>query len=178
MRRQESTRRGNSFAFPLPTGASIPSRLPASPSRAGYQPPPCDQGAIPPWNPRLICFPVASHRASHKSVNSEGEQPRFPPSDGSLNPIEAPCLPFSGWPSTPALRPRGHTPLEPPTDLSPRGKPRGMQQISQGDSPLMICSITVRSFLRALARWLIRFFTLGGSSAKVLDISGTRKRGS
>jgi hypothetical protein len=111
-------------------------------------------------------------------VNSEGEQLRFPPSDGSLNPIEAPCLPFSGGGSTPALRPRGHTPLEPPTDLSPRGKPRGMQQISQGDSPLMICSITVRSFLRALARWLIRFFTLGGSSAKVLDISGTRKRGS
>jgi len=28
------TRRGNSFAFPLPTVASIPSRLPASPSRA------------------------------------------------------------------------------------------------------------------------------------------------
>jgi hypothetical protein len=63
-------------------------------------------------------------------VNSEGEQLRFPPSDGRLHSIEAPCLPFSGEPSTPALRPRGHTPLEPPTDLSPHGKPRGMGQIS------------------------------------------------
>jgi hypothetical protein len=37
---------GESFAFPLPTVAS----LPASPSRT----PSCDQGGHPPWNPR--CF--------------------------------------------------------------------------------------------------------------------------
>ena len=44
----------------------------------------------------------------------EGEQLRFPPSDARLTPLTALCLPFSGRTFTPALRPRGHTPLQPP----------------------------------------------------------------
>jgi len=44
---------------------------------------------------------------------SEGEQLRFPPSDVRLTPLTALCLPFSGF----ALRPKGHTPLEPPIDF-------------------------------------------------------------
>ena len=40
----------------------------------------------------------------------------FPPSNGRF----APCLPFSGGAWTRALRPRGHTPLDPPTSGSPR----------------------------------------------------------
>ena len=43
---------------------------------------------------------------------SEGEQLRFPPSDVRLTPLTALCLPFSGF----ALRPKGHTPLEPLID--------------------------------------------------------------
>jgi hypothetical protein len=64
----DSARRRNSFTFPLPPVASIPSRLPASPSRTGHEPSLCDQRALPSWNPRLICFPVASHGACDKSV--------------------------------------------------------------------------------------------------------------
>ena len=55
----------------------------------------------------LICpwiFPIDT---------SEGEQLRFPPSDARLSPLTALCLPFLGF----ALRPKGHTPLEPPFDL-------------------------------------------------------------
>jgi hypothetical protein len=63
---------GDSFAFPLPTVASIASRLPASSSRAGHEPAPCEQRAIPSRNHRLICFPVASHGACDKSVNGAG----------------------------------------------------------------------------------------------------------
>jgi len=45
----------------------------------------------------------------------EGEPLRIPPSNGRPIFIRAPCLPFSGRVQTPALRPKGHTPLEPPT---------------------------------------------------------------
>jgi len=38
---------------------------------------------------------------------------RVPP-DARLTPLTALCLPFSGRTFTPALRPRGHTPLQPP----------------------------------------------------------------
>jgi hypothetical protein len=69
--------------------------------------------------------------SSQWEVNSEGEQLGFPPSEGRLNFIEAPCLPLSDGAGTRALRPRRHTPLEPPTDLFPRGKAQGMRQISQ-----------------------------------------------
>jgi len=48
----QSTWRGNRFAFPLPTVARTSSGLPASPSRAGHEPAPCDQGGIPPWIPQ------------------------------------------------------------------------------------------------------------------------------
>lgn len=65
---QRSNWMGNSLAFPLPTVASILSRLPASPSWAGLEPASCDQEGIPPCPPRLICFPTATHMASHKSV--------------------------------------------------------------------------------------------------------------
>ena len=44
------TRRGNSFAFPLPTVASIPSRLPASPSRACALRPRGHTPSAPPTN--------------------------------------------------------------------------------------------------------------------------------
>jgi hypothetical protein len=60
---------GEQLRFPPSDGRLTPSWLPASPSRAGHQPPPCDQGAIPPWIPHLICFTVASHGVYGKSVN-------------------------------------------------------------------------------------------------------------
>jgi hypothetical protein len=47
----------------------------------------------------------------------EGEPLRIPPSNGSLISDLAPCLPFSGGIKANALRPRGHTPLDPPDDL-------------------------------------------------------------
>jgi len=47
----------------------------------------------------------------------EGESLRVPPSNGSLIFDQTPCLPFSGGIKANALRPRGHTPLDPPDDL-------------------------------------------------------------
>ena len=42
------------------------------------------------------------------SDDSEGEQLRFPPSDGRVDSIEAPCLPFSGLrPATEGTHPLG-----------------------------------------------------------------------
>jgi hypothetical protein len=38
-----------------------------SPSRAGHEPAPCDQGGVSPCNPRLICSPVASLRRAQSS---------------------------------------------------------------------------------------------------------------
>ncbi|MBS3819924.1 hypothetical protein KGY73_10540 [bacterium] len=49
---------------------------------------------------------VTSHIPDKGQVPLEGEKLRFPPSNGR----SAPCLPFSSF----ALRPRGHTPLDPP----------------------------------------------------------------
>jgi len=43
--------RENRFAFPLPTVARTSSGLPASPSRAGHESPPCDQRGIPSYVP-------------------------------------------------------------------------------------------------------------------------------
>jgi hypothetical protein len=49
-------RRGNSFAFPLPTLASLRLRLSASPSRAGPSLLPYDPGGLPPFaTPTDLC---------------------------------------------------------------------------------------------------------------------------
>jgi hypothetical protein len=59
-------------------------------------------------------FCIKKHADFPPASTSEGEQLRFPPSDARLAPLTALCLPFSGRTLTPALRPRGHTPLESP----------------------------------------------------------------
>jgi len=51
---------------------------------------------------------VSKTRRLCPSDYSEGEQLRFPPSDGRLDSIEAPCLPFSGLrPATEGTHPLG-----------------------------------------------------------------------
>jgi hypothetical protein len=104
----------------------------------------CDQGDISPWIPPQHFFamlPVfeGTRRSragglSEKAQDSgfrkhatfaptstlEGEQLRFPPSNVRLASLTAPCLPFSGRALTPALRPRGHIPLDPPNIVSPQ----------------------------------------------------------
>jgi hypothetical protein len=45
---------------------------------------------------RVIRQGASKTRSFYPSDYSEGEQLRFPPSDGRLDSIEAPCLPFSG----------------------------------------------------------------------------------
>jgi hypothetical protein len=74
-------RRGNSFAFPLPTLALLRLRLSASPSRAGPSLLPCDQGGIPPLQPPLICVHLEGHKSgkrfsvSGSTLLSDGEEP-------------------------------------------------------------------------------------------------------
>ena len=74
-------RRGNSFAFPLPTLALLRLRLSASPSRAGPSLLPCDQGGIPPLQPPLICVHLEGHKSgkrysvSGSALLSSGEEP-------------------------------------------------------------------------------------------------------
>jgi len=52
MKHKSQPWRGNRSAFPLPTVARTSSGLPASPSQAGHEPAPCDQGGTTPWIPR------------------------------------------------------------------------------------------------------------------------------
>jgi hypothetical protein len=61
---------GEQLRFPSSDGRLNSIEAPCLPFSAGFEPAPCDQGAIPPWNPRLICFPVPSHGACDKSVKS------------------------------------------------------------------------------------------------------------
>jgi len=74
-------RRGNSFAFPLPTLALLRLRLSASPSRAGPSLLPCDQGGIPPLQSPLICVHLEGHKSgkrgsvSGSTLLSDGEEP-------------------------------------------------------------------------------------------------------
>jgi hypothetical protein len=50
-------------------------------------------------------------------IDLGGEPLRVPPSNRSMIFDRAPCLPFSGGIEANALRPRGHTPLDPPDNL-------------------------------------------------------------
>jgi len=65
---------------------------------------------------------VARRRGSH-TRSLEGEALRLPPSNGRF----APCLPFSDF----VLRPRGYTPLEPP---SGPGRTRSLAR-TDGEEP-------------------------------------------
>jgi hypothetical protein len=65
---------------------------------------------------KTVCsgFWIQKHASFPPTRTLEGEQLRFPPSNARLTPLTAHCLLFSGRIFIPALRPRGHIPLDSP----------------------------------------------------------------
>ncbi|MBS3820127.1 transposase [bacterium] len=82
---------------------------------------------------------VTSHIPDKGQVPLEGEKLRFPPSNGR----SAPCLPFSSF----ALRPKGHTPLDPP-DSFLETKQSGQHLRSLCQCPQRACPCGSREKMR------------------------------
>jgi hypothetical protein len=64
-------------------------------------------------------------------VNSEGGTASLSPFRRSPHLHRGSLPPLLGRGMNPSPATKGHIPLEPPTDLFPRGKPQGMRQISE-----------------------------------------------